>query len=167
MTLRFVSWRRTIALAVMLAVLPAVSGCFGSFHITRKVYNFNKSATPNKWVRWCLFMGMNIIPVYWVAVVGDAVFANAVEFWTGNNPITVQLQPQRVVGPDGGVAQLIPVEGGARIVISEASGAVHEMTLLREAPGVVAVYDRDGTLVRRVSGLGSDAPQVVELAEAR
>jgi hypothetical protein len=159
------SWRRTIALAVMLAVFPAVSGCFGSFHLTRKVYNFNKSATPNKWVRWCLFMGMNIIPVYWFAVFGDTVFANAVEFWTGSNPITVQLQPRQVVTP-AGVAQLIPVEGGARIMITEASGDVHEMTLLREAPGVVAVYDRDGTLVRRVSGLGSDDPQIVELAAA-
>jgi len=165
MTLGF-AWRRTIALAVMLAVLPAVSGCFGSFHITRKVYNFNKSATPNKWVRWCLFMGMNIIPVYALATFADVFFANAVEFWTGSNPIVVKLEPQRAVGADGSVAQLIPVDGGARIVVTETNGAVHEMTLLREAPGIVAVYDRNGTLVRRVSGLGSDDPQVVELAAA-
>ena len=109
--------RRSLALLLLAALLPVAGGCFGNFHITRKVYNFNKSATPNKWVRWCLFMGMNIIPVYWVATLGDVFFANAVEFWTGSNPITVQLQPQRVVGPDGGVAQLVPVDGGARIVI--------------------------------------------------
>ena len=166
MTGVFSAWRRTAALVVLLGFLPLAGGCFGSFHLTRKVYNFNKSATPNKWIRWCLFMGMNIIPVYWVFVIGDVVFANAVEFWTGSNPITVQLEPQQVVTP-AGVAQLIPVDGGARIVITEPEGAVHEMTLLREAPGVVAVYDRDGTLVRRVSGLGSDDPQFVEIAEAR
>lgn len=160
------SWRRTAALAVLLGFVPLAGGCFGSFHITRKVYNFNKSATPNKWVRWCLFMGMNIIPVYTSAVFADVVFANAVEFWTGSNPIVVKLEPQRAVGADGSVAQLIPVDGGARIVVTETNGAVHELTLLREAPGVVAVYDRDGTLVRRVSGLGGDEPQVVELAVA-
>jgi hypothetical protein len=155
--------RRSVAALLLAALLPVAGGCFGSFHITRKVYNFNKSATPNKWVRWCLFMGMNIIPVYWVAVVGDVVFANAVEFWTGSNPIVVKLEPRRVVGPDGGVAELVPVDNGARIVVTEASGAVHEMTLLREAPGAVAVYDAEGVLVRRVVGLGSDEPQVIEV----
>jgi hypothetical protein len=154
--------RRSVAALLLAALLPIAGGCFGSFHITRKVYNFNKSATPNKWVRWCLFMGMNIIPVYWVAAIGDVVFANAVEFWTGSNPVVVKLEPRRVVGPDGGVAELVPVENGARIVVTEASGAVHEMTLLREAPGAVAVYDAEGVLVRRVVGLGGDEPQVIE-----
>jgi hypothetical protein len=74
----------------------------------------------------------------------------------------VKLEPRRVVGPDGGVAELVPVENGARIVVTEASGAVHEMTLLREAPGAVAVYDAEGVLVRRVVGLGSSAPRVIE-----
>jgi hypothetical protein len=155
-------WRRTVAAVALAALLPIAGGCFGSFHITRKVYAFNKSASPNKWVRWALFMGMNIIPVYWVATLGDVVFANAVEFWTGSNPVVVKLEPRRVVGPDGGVAELVPVENGARIVVTEASGAVHEMTLLREAPGAVAVYDAEGVLVRRVVGLGSSAPRVIE-----
>jgi hypothetical protein len=154
-------WRRSLAMLLLAALLPVAGGCFGSFHITRKVYAFNKSATPNKWVRWCLFMGMNIIPVYPIALFADAVFANAVEFWTGSNPIIVKLEPQRTVLPDGGVAELVPVENGARIVWTDASGAVHETTLLREAPGVVAVYDAEGTLVGRVVGVGSDAPQLI------
>jgi hypothetical protein len=161
------SARRSIALAVLLAVLPLAGGCFGSFHITRKVYNFNKSASPNKWVRWCLFLGMNIIPVYWVATFGDAIFANAVEFWTGSNPIVVKLEPRTLVGPDGGVAQLVPVEGGGHLVLTERSGAVHRMTLLREAPGVVAVYREDGTLAGKVVGVGGDAPRVLEVAKTR
>lgn len=153
--------RRSLALLLLAALLPVAGGCFGNFHITRKVYNFNKSATPNKWVRWCLFMGMNIIPVYSVAIFADVVFANAVEFWTGSNPIVVKLEPQRTVLPDGGVAELVPVPNGGRIVVTEASGAVHETTLLREAPGVVAVYDAEGVLVGRVVGVGSEAPELI------
>jgi hypothetical protein len=94
----------------------------------------------------------------------DVFFANAWEFWAGSNPVVVQLQPQTVVGPDGAVASLIPVENGARIVVTEKTGAVHSMTLLREAPGVVAAYDAEGTLVRRLIGLGTDTPQIVEVA---
>ena len=158
-------WRRAVAAVALAALLPVVGGCFGSFHITRKAYAFNKSATPNKWVRWCLFMGMNIIPVYPVAMFGDAVFANAVEFWTGSNPIVVKLEPRRTVLPDGSVAELVPVENGARVVVTEASGAVHETTLLREAPGIVAVYDADGVRVARVVGAGGSEPQLIAAAE--
>jgi hypothetical protein len=153
--------RRALAMLLLAALLPVAGGCFGSFHITRKAYAFNKSATPNKWVRWALFLGMNIIPVYPVAMFADAVFANAVEFWTGSNPIVVKLEPQRTVLPDGGVAELVPLENGARIVVTEPSGAVHETTLLREAPGVVAVHDAEGALVGRVVGVGSDEPRLV------
>jgi hypothetical protein len=161
------SLRKAIALALLLGFAPVASGCFGSFNLTRKLYAFNKSSTPNKWFRWGLFLGMNVFPVYWFGLLGDAFFANAFEFWSGSNPITVRIEPKTVVGPDGGVAQLVPVTGGARIVITEASGAVHEVTLLREAPGVLTVYDRDGTLVRKLVGVGSDDPRIVEIAEAR
>jgi hypothetical protein len=154
-------WRRAVAAVALAALLPVVGGCFGSFHITRKVYSFNKSASPNKWVRWALFLGMNVIPVYWIATFADAVFANAVEFWTGSNPVVVKLEPQRAVGPDGSVAELVPVANGARIVVTEASGAVHETTLLREAPGVVAVYDAEGALVGRVVGVGGSGPELI------
>jgi hypothetical protein len=41
------------------------------------------------------------------------------------------------------------------------------MTLLREAPGVVAAYDQDGRLVRRLIGVGSGEPRVVEVAAGR
>jgi hypothetical protein len=152
---------RIVAAVTLAALLPVAGGCFGSFNITRKVYAFNKSATPNKWVRWCLFMGMNIIPIYPIAMFADAVFSNAVEFWTGSNPIVVKLERQRSVLPDGSVAELVPVANGGRIVLTEASGAVHETTLLREAPGVVAVYDAAGALVGRVVGVGSAEPQLV------
>ena len=158
-----VQWRRSVAMLVLAALLPVAGGCFGSFAITRKVYAFNKSATPNKWVRWCLFVGMNIIPVYGFAAFADVVFSNAVEFWTGSTPIVMNLEPQRFVAADGSVGEIVPVPNGARIVLTEASGAVHEITLLREAPGVVAVYDAAGTLVGRVVGVGSDAPQLIAL----
>jgi hypothetical protein len=109
---------------------------------------------------------MNLIPVYPFATLVDVFFANAWEFWAGTNPVTA-LQPQTLVGPNGEVASLIPVENGARIVVTEASGAVHATTLLREGAGVVAAYDDDGRLVGRLIGLGSGEPQLADLAAAR
>jgi hypothetical protein len=150
------NWRKPVALAVLLGFLPFASACFGSFNLTRKSYQFNKGVSADKWVRWLVFMVMS--PIYPLAGLVDMLFANCVEFWSGNNPINARLEPQTVVGPNGEVASLIPVENGARIVITERSGAVHTVTLLREAPGVVAAYDEHGRLASRLVGLGSAEP---------
>ena len=158
------NWRKPVALAVLLGFLPFASACFGSFNLTRKSYQFNKGVSADKWVRWLVFMVMS--PIYPLAGLVDVLFANSVEFWSGNNPITAQLEPRTVIGPNGEVASLIPVENGARLVITEPSGAVHTATLLREAPGVVAAYDADGRLVQRLVGLGTDAPRLLDLAAA-
>ena len=159
--------RKAIAVALLLTFAPLASACFGSFNLTRKVYQFNKSISPDKWLRWLTFLALNIMPVYPFASLVDVFFANAWEFWSGNNPITAQLEPQTVVGPNGEVASLVPLENGARIVITEPSGAVREATLLREAPGVVAAYDGEGRLVSRLVGLGGESPRLVEVAAAR
>lgn len=162
-----VSFRKSIAVALLVSFVPLTSSCFGSFHLTRKLIGFNKSVSPNKWVRWLVFLGLNFIPVYEFASLADVLFANSVEFWTGRNPITVRLDPKTVVGEDGSVARLVPVENGARIEVIEASGALHRLTLLREEPGVVAAYDERGTLVRKVVGLGGDDTRIVEITTQR
>lgn len=160
-------WRRGVAVAVLLAFVPLASACFGSFNLTRKVYQFNKSVSPDKWLRWLTFLALNIIPMYPFAAAVDVFFANSWEFWSGHNPVTAGLEPQRWVGPQGEVAQLVPLANGARIVVTDASGAVHTATLVREEPGVVAAYDADGRLVQRVVGLDTDAPRAAALAAAR
>ncbi|MEN8161836.1 MAG: hypothetical protein ABFS41_17330, partial [Myxococcota bacterium] len=68
------------------------------------------------------------------------------------------------VGPNGELAMLAPVPGGAQLTVLGTSGTVHRMTLLREAPGVVAAYDEDGRLVRRLTGFGSASPRIIEVA---
>jgi hypothetical protein len=162
-----VSFRKVVAVALIAGFVPLTSACFGSFNLTRKLIGFNRSVSPNKWIQWFVFLGLNIIPVYPFASLGDVFFANSVEFWTGKNPITAKLEPKTVVGEDGAVARLIPVDDGARIEVVETSGAVHTMTLLREAPGVVAAYDQDGRLVRKLVGLGGDETRIVEVASSR
>jgi len=158
------SWRRAVALAVLLGFLPFTSACFGSFNLTAKVYRFNKSVSPDKWLRWLTFLALNILPVYPLANLFDVLFANSVEFWTGSNPVAAKVHT--AVGPNGEVATLTPVANGGRLVVTEPSGAVHALTLLREGGGIAA-YDDGGRLLGRVIGLGGDEPQLADLAAAR
>jgi Domain of unknown function (DUF3332) len=157
------SWRRGMAVALLLAFVPMTSACFGSFQLTRKAYQFNKSVSANKWVRWLVFVALGG-PLYGISSAVDMVFANTLEFWTGTNPIVAKLEPQTVVGENGEVATLTPVENGARLVVTETSGAVHTVTLQREASGSLAAYDEKGQLRGRLLGLAAGEPHFADLA---
>jgi len=87
--MRLVTFRRGIVLTLTAAAVLGSSGCFGSFNLTRKLYGFNKDVSKDKFVRELVFLGLNIVPIYGVAGLIDAVVANTVEFWTGENPISM------------------------------------------------------------------------------
>jgi hypothetical protein len=65
----------------------ALAGCFGSFGATRALWEWNDEVHPSKWVKWLVFLGLSIIPVYFLFVIADTLVLNSVEFWTGSNPI--------------------------------------------------------------------------------
>ena len=99
--------KRMIAALVLMGFLPVVStGCFGGFQLTRKVYQFNREVSPDKWVREVAFLAMAIFPVYGAATFLDAVVFNSVEFWTGSNPVLAKNGASRKITTADGVATL-------------------------------------------------------------
>ncbi len=72
---------------VALAGLMMLSSCIGSFGLTNRVLEWNKSMTDNKFVNELLFVAMHIVPVYPIAMFADVLVTNSVEFWTGNKLI--------------------------------------------------------------------------------
>lgn len=82
---RTVRFERRVALTGACSL--ALAGCFGSFGATRALWDWNDEVHPSKWVKWLVFLGLSIIPVYFLFVVADALVLNSVEFWTGSNPI--------------------------------------------------------------------------------
>jgi hypothetical protein len=65
------------------------TGCYGSFELTKKVYDWNGSI-EDKFVRSIVFFALCVIPVYPLAAFVDAVFLNLIEFWSGSNPISMK-----------------------------------------------------------------------------
>jgi hypothetical protein len=81
--------RKLVAVAMVAAMGIALTGCYGSFNMTKKVHAWNGSL-GNKFVQEAVFLGLIIIPVYEVAALLDAVILNTVEFWTGSNPMALK-----------------------------------------------------------------------------
>jgi hypothetical protein len=83
-----------VVVLLLVATMAMMSvGCYGSFNLTKKVYNWNGSL-GNKWVVEVVFLACNIIPVYGIAGFADAVILNSVEFWTGTNPMAAKLSSE-------------------------------------------------------------------------
>lgn len=66
------------------------TGCFGSFALTDKLYDWNDTVIENKFGKNILFYVLVILPVYDFAVFIDVFILNLVEFWSGTNPLAMQ-----------------------------------------------------------------------------
>ena len=81
--------RASRLLAVMCLALFSVqvSGCFGKFALTRAIWEFNNNVSPNKFIKWLVFLVLVVVPVYGIGTLVDALVINSIEFWTGSNPV--------------------------------------------------------------------------------
>jgi len=80
---------RAVAVATALAFS---AGCWGSFGLSRKLWNWNDQVSQEKFVKWLVFVGLCIIPVYEIsALFLDPLIFNSVEFWTGKNPMAINV----------------------------------------------------------------------------
>ena len=146
--------------AVALAMVMFLSACTGSFELTRKINQFNKSF-DDQWVEEAVFLGLLIIPVYEIALLADVLIFNAVEFWSGENPVADEEQ-QLALSDDASATILadgtIRLEVDGRVYLLEkteagmvATGADGEILYraVTDEQGRVSVYDPSGKLVRR------------------
>lgn len=74
---------RTMALAALLLYAPVATGCYGTFPLTRAVYQVNGEVTDQPFVHSVVMWVFAILPVYGIATFVDVVGFNLVEFFTG------------------------------------------------------------------------------------
>lgn len=76
--------------AIAISILISQTACFGSFELTKKVWEFNDNISESKFVKTLVFYVANIIPVYSIAGFVDVVVLNLIEFWSGSNPLAME-----------------------------------------------------------------------------
>lgn len=147
--------RRAVAMICLSALLPATSGCFGAFALTRKVYEFNRRIDDDKWIQWVTFVVLNFVPVYGAATFIDAVFANSVEFWSGQNPI-LAASTRTETGPNGETVRATFLPGRVcELEVIDALGQRHFIRLVAETDRI-AVFDEAGQLLGRVGDFAGE-----------
>ena len=82
---------RNAMVALMLVSMGAMAtGCYGPFRLTTKIHEWNGQVSNEKFVNELVFVAFCIVPVYEVCAFVDAIVLNSIEFWGGNNPISME-----------------------------------------------------------------------------
>jgi hypothetical protein len=138
---------QTVTVLLLLALVPSLLGCYGEFPLTHMVYRFNGDITNSKVVHTVLFWIFVILPVYDIAVIGDAVIFNLIEFWTGK-----ELDEARIEQADGSELSLTPSAGGGEAVLSlTRDGHAEPRAVFRRISDTECeVRPPDGTLAGKV-----------------
>ena len=82
--------KRTLLKLITLSLMVALmTGCYGNFKLTKKLYSWNgQLGSPE--VNSVVMFVLVIIPVYEVVGLVDFVFLNTIEHYTGSNPVTLE-----------------------------------------------------------------------------
>lgn len=81
--------KRNLIIASALSLSLLSSSCLGSFNAFNNLKDWNMQVSNSKFVNNAIFWGLNIVPVYGLFLLGDAIIFNVLEFWTGSNPIAM------------------------------------------------------------------------------
>lgn len=158
---------KSLRITTALAVSIAMTGCYGPFNLTKKIYKWN-GEVGSKWVNEGVFLGLVILPVYAFSFLGDAIIFNSIEFWGGKNPVNAKetkslqkgdqqavlhydraLRRLRVDGFDKGrhTATLVFEPSAGGMVARDESGKV--LMTARTENGQVVLSDAGGRVVSR------------------
>ncbi|RKH03595.1 DUF3332 domain-containing protein [Corallococcus sp. CA053C] len=143
------------------------TGCFGSFKLTQKIWQFNKGISGNKFVQWLVFLVFVVVPVYEIGAFVDAIVVNSIEFWTGSNPVS------SVEGEDSNtrIVKLSPTD--TLKMTRDVESGVMRLELQREGQAPLVRYfepledgmvarDEAGALLIRAQGQADGAVKVTD-----
>ena len=77
--------------------------------------------SDSKFVNNLVFWALNIVPVYGLFFLGDAIIFNVIEFWSGSNPIAMNEgdMETQIVERDGNKYQMIATKNRMQISVIE------------------------------------------------
>ena len=118
-----------LAATVMVCGAFLFSSCIGSFGLHSKLLSWNEGI-GNKFVNELVYLAFNIIPVYGICYLADALVISSIEFWSGSNPMA-----------SIGEVKKVKVENGNYLVETLENG--YSITKEGETASMELIYDKD------------------------
>lgn len=157
---------RSVACLVLISfAFVSMEGCYGSFSLTKKWHSWNGSF-GNKFVKEIVFIASNIIPIYGICILVDAVLLNTIEFWTGSNPLAMapgESETQVVTNGEGDSFRITATMNRFDVVQLTGKNAGHESSLVYEPDSATWFMENS---VERIALAQQKTPDVVSLLDA-
>ena len=137
----------------MLALGLFVSGCYGPFNLTRRLYRWN-GQIEGKWEKEFVFLLLAVTNIYSLAGLGDAIAFNSMEFWTGKNPVDAPAMGRKGAlpstkhlarGAQEAFLTYVPSPEGSRLVVQQFRQGEPAGTLqVQRRQGITVASDANG-----------------------
>ena len=132
--------------ALLCASVLVLSGCHGSYGLTKKLLRWN-GTLGNKWLNSCVHFLLWVVPVYEVSIgLVDFLVLNTVEFWTGSNPLAGGDSYYEKDAQGNSIAAVKNADGSMTAEITTAAGEKAVLTLQRDE-NVIRAIDAEGNVV--------------------
>lgn len=141
-----------LAATVMVCGAFLFSSCIGSFGLHSKLLSWNEGI-GNKFVNELVYLAFNIIPVYGICYLADALVINSIEFWSGSNPMASIGEVKKVKGENGNY--LVETLENGYSITKEGEKATMDLIYNKEANTWNVVADGESTEILKMNNDGT------------
>jgi hypothetical protein len=137
-----------ISMLVACAFTLSTTGCWGSFGLTKKMYNINKGL-GNKWISWIVYFIIGA-PVTGISLFLDSLILNTVEFWTGAKIISTGDTYQETDANGNSVTAVKMEDGSLYMRVDTATGETKELVHQKDEE-TIRILDTKGNLLKEAA----------------
>ena len=116
--------------AAFLSLALLFNSCVGSYTLFNRLSSWN-NGLGDQWTNELVFIVLT--PVYGVAFIIDTFVLNSIEFWTGDNPASADVQVKEIESEKGRF--IVTTDANGHKIQKEGSDEVVEFVFNREANG--------------------------------
>jgi hypothetical protein len=148
------NWKQKMIGIVTISALLVMTGCYGSFGLTKKVYDWN-GQVGDKTVNSLVMFGLLVIPVYEVSLLADWAVFNVIEYWTGSNPMAMEQgeKEEQIVSYNGELYRMIVSKNAARIEKITGENQSYNLIFVQ---GQNAWFLQDGDALHKVAAVSKN-----------
>ncbi|MDR1829181.1 MAG: DUF3332 domain-containing protein [Candidatus Fibromonas sp.] len=125
------------------------TGCWGSFALTKKAYDFNNKFWGNKWISWIAYLILGSL-VVGVTMFVDSLILNSLEFWTGSNPVALGDTYHETDANGNSVTAVKMEDGSLYMRLDTQNGESQELVLQRDEE-IIRILDTKGNVIREAA----------------
>jgi len=126
----------------------STTGCWGSFALTKKAYDFNNKFWGNKFISWIVYLVLGWVGG--ITLLVDSLIFNSIEFWTGKNLVALG-DTYHETDANGNSVTAVKMEDGSLYMRLDAKTGESQELVLQRDEEIIRILDTKGNLLKEAA----------------